>query len=45
MEACDQIPKIESLADAGKHEQLKQTRWIGLKNQVNWTEKDPVKWE
>ncbi len=37
VEACDQIRKIESRADAGKRDQLERTRWVWLKNRVNWT--------
>ena len=45
VEACDQIRKIESRADAGKREQLERTRWMWLKNRVNWTEKETQKWD
>jgi hypothetical protein len=45
VEACDQIRKIESRADAGKRDQLERTRWMWLKNRVNWTEKEAQKWE
>ncbi len=37
VEARDQIRKIESRADAGKRDQLERTRWMWLKNRVNWT--------
>ena len=45
VEACDQIRKIESRADAGKRDLLERTRWMWLKNRVNWTEKEAQKWE
>jgi hypothetical protein len=45
VEACDQIRKIESRADAGRRDQLERTRWMWLKNSVNWTEKEAVKWQ
>ena len=45
VEACDQIRKIESRADAGKRDLLERTRWMWLKNRVNWTEKETQKWE
>ena len=45
VEACDQIRKIESLADAGKRDQLERARWMWLKNWENWTEKETLKWE
>lgn len=45
VEACDQIRKIESRADAGKRDQLERTRWMWLKNRENWTEKETLKWE
>ena len=45
VEACDQIRKIESRSDAGKRELLERTRWMWLKNRVNWTEKEAQKWE
>jgi len=45
VEACDQIRKIESRADAGKRDQLERTRWMWLKNRENWTPKEALKWE
>ena len=45
VEACDQIRKIESRADAGKRDLLERTRWMWLKNRVNWTERETQKWE
>ena len=45
VEACDQIRKIESRADAGKRDLLERTGWMWLKNRVNWTEKETQKWE
>ena len=45
VEACDQIRKIESRSDAGKRDLLERTRWMWLKNRVNWTEKETQKWE
>ena len=44
VEACDQIRKIESRADAGKRDQLERTRWMWLKNRENWTPKEALKW-
>ena len=40
VEACDQVRKAESWADAGRREQLERTRWMWLKNPVHWTEKE-----
>jgi hypothetical protein len=31
--------------NARKREQLERTRWMWLKNRVNWTEKEVQKWE
>jgi transposase len=45
VEACDQIWKIESRSNTGKREQLERTRWMWLKNRVNWAEKETQKWE
>jgi transposase len=45
VEACDQVRKAESRADAGKRDRLERTRWIWLKDRVNWTEKKGQKWE
>jgi transposase len=45
MEACAQVRKVESRADAGKLDRLERTRWMGLKNRVNWTETETQKWE
>jgi len=45
VEACDQIRKIESRADAGKRDELERTRWMWLKNRVNWTATETLKWE
>jgi hypothetical protein len=45
VEACDQVRKAESRADAGKRDRLERTRWMWLKNRVNWTEKEAQKWE
>jgi transposase len=45
VEACDQVRKAESRADAGKRDRLERTRWMWLKNRVNWTEKETQKWE
>jgi transposase len=45
VEACDQVRKAESRADAGKRDRLEWTRWMWLKNRVNWTEKASQKWE
>jgi transposase len=45
VEACDQVQKAESRADAGKRDRLERTRWMWLKNRVNWTEKEAQKWE
>ncbi len=43
--ACDQVRKAESRSNAGKREKLERTRWMWLKNRVNWTEKETQKWE
>jgi transposase len=43
VEACDQVRNAESRADAGKRDRLGRTRWMWLKNWVNWTEKDAQK--
>ncbi len=40
VEACDQVRKAESRADGGKLDRLERTRWMWLKNRVNWTEKE-----
>jgi len=45
LEACDQVRKAESLADAGKRDRLERTRWMWLKNRVNWTQMETQKWE
>jgi transposase len=45
VEACDQVRKAESRSDAGKRELLERTRWMGLKNRANWTEKETQKLE
>ena len=45
VEACDQVRKAESRADAGKRDRLERTRWMWLKKRVNWTEKESQKWE
>ena len=45
VEACDRVRKVESRSNAGKREQLERTRWMWLKNRVNWTERETQKWE
>ena len=45
VEACDQVRKAESRSNAGKRDLLERTRWMWLKNRVNWTEKEAQKWE
>ncbi len=45
MEACDQVRKAESRSNAGKRDLLERTRWMWLKNRVNWTEKEAQKWQ
>jgi transposase len=45
VEACDQVRRAESRADAGKRDRLERARWMSLKNRVNWTEKEAQKWE
>ena len=45
VEACDQVRKAESRADAGKRDWLELTRRGWLKNRVNWTENGTQKWE
>ncbi len=44
-EACDQVEKAETRADAGKRDRLERTRWMWLKSWVNWTEKETQKWQ
>jgi transposase len=44
-DACNQVRKAESRADAGKRDRLERTRWMWLKNRVNWTEKEAQEWE
>ena len=45
VEACDRVRKLESRSNAGKRDLLERTRWMWLKNRVNWTEKEAQKWE
>jgi len=45
VEACDQVRKVESRSNAGKRDLLERTRWMWLKNRVNWMEKEFQKWE
>jgi transposase len=45
VEACGQVRKAESRADAGKRDRLERTRWMWFKKRVNWTEKESQKWE
>lgn len=45
VEACDRVRKVESRSNAGKRDLLERTRWMWLKNRVNWTEKEFQKWE
>ena len=45
VEACDRVRKVESRSNAGKRDLLERTRWMWLKNRVNWTEKEVQKWE
>jgi hypothetical protein len=45
VEACDQVRKVESWADAGKRDRLERARWVWLKNRVNWTANEAQKWE
>ena len=45
VEACHQVRDAESRADAGKRNRLERSRWMWLKNRVNWTEKEADKWE
>ena len=40
VEAFDLVRKAESWADAGKRTRLVRTRWMWLKNRVNWTDKE-----
>ena len=42
-EACNQVPEGESRADTGKKDWLERTRWMWLKNRVNWTEKEVLR--
>ena len=39
VEACDQVRKADSRADAGKLDRLERMVWMWLKNLVNWAEK------
>jgi transposase len=45
VEACDQVRKAESRADAGKQDRLERPSWMWLKNRVNWPETKIQKWE
>jgi transposase len=45
VEACDQVRKAESRADAGNRDRLKRIRWMWFKNRVNCTETETQKWE
>ncbi len=45
VEACDQVRKAESRADAGKLDRLERPRWMWLKNRVIQTEKEAQKSE
>ena len=45
VEACDQVRKAESRSNDGKRDLLERTRWMWLKNRVNWTERETQKWE
>ena len=45
VEACDQLRKAESRAEAGKRDRLERTRWMWPKNRANWTTKEAQKWE
>ena len=45
VEACDQVGKAESRADARKRNRFERTRWMWLKNRVKWTETETQKWE
>ena len=45
VEACDRVRKVESRSNAGKRDLLERTRWMWLKNRVNWTERETQKWE
>jgi transposase len=45
VEACDQVRKAESPADAEKRDRLERNRWMWLRNRVNWTEMETQKWE
>ena len=45
VEACDRVRKVESRSNAGKRDLLERTRWMWLKNRVNWTEREVQKWE
>jgi transposase len=45
VEACDQVRKAESRADAGERDRWERTRLMWLKNRVNWTEKETQTWE
>jgi hypothetical protein len=44
MQAYNQVRKAASLAGGGKRNRMERTRWMWLKNRVNWTEKETQKW-
>ncbi len=43
--ASDHARAAHKRTDAGKRDRLERTRWMWLKNRVNWTEKETQKWE
>jgi hypothetical protein len=45
VEACNHVRKAEIQADAGNRGLLDRTRWMWLKNRLNWTEKEAQKWD
>ncbi len=45
VEACDKVRKAGSRAYAGKRDRLERTRWMWLKNRVNWALTEAPKWE
>ena len=45
VEACDKVREVENRADTGNRDRFVRTRWMWLKNRVNWTEKEAQKWE
>jgi hypothetical protein len=45
VEARHQVRRAQSRANACERDRLERTRWMWLKNQVNWTETETQKWK